>query len=59
MIAMSHNSPVIARRKDNRGFLVGTLLGVERLHGHRVYTVRTATGSVQRVSATAYVLSGR
>lgn len=55
---MSQNSSVIARRTDGRGFLIGNLIGVEMLHGHRVFRVRTRNGT-QRVSATTYTISAR
>ena len=56
---MTHNSPVLARRKDGRGFLTGTLIGVSRRHGRRVYTVRTVSGSVLEVPATQYLINVR
>lgn len=56
---MTHNSPVLARRRDGRGFLTGTLIGVTRRHGHRVYRVRTVAGNVLEVSASQYLINVR
>lgn len=56
---MTQNSPIIARRQDGYGFLIGTLIGVTRLHGHRVYRIRTSGRVVQNVSARDYLISAR
>jgi hypothetical protein len=55
---MVQNSKIIARRTDGYGFLTGTLVGVVRRHGHRVYLVKAAlTGVVRELSAAQYRVS--
>lgn len=49
--------PIIARRMDGYGFMLGRLVDVERIHGHRVYTIKTLTGRLMRLSAKQYSIT--
>jgi hypothetical protein len=51
-------SRIKANRIDGKGFMLGRLLNVERQHGHRVYTVKTLSGHVLRLSGRDYAVTG-
>lgn len=45
---------VMAARIDGYGFMIGHLRNVERIHGHRVYTIKTLAGNLVRLSSRQY-----